>query len=83
MTTRHPRIEDTQNVGRFTQGGALREIEPKVALEDEWLARLEGDAEKALHHRPQNDPDFDIAAWFALDDDEQAHAPCMTECWYG
>lgn len=59
------------------------DVEPKFAIEDEWLARMETRSERELHHRAIDDPDFDIAAWFALDQDENARPRCMTECWYG
>jgi hypothetical protein len=65
-----------------------REVEPKAeridqTLEQEWVNRIATRTEDALHHDPCNDADFDIAAWFAMDEDEAATARCMTECWYG
>lgn len=83
MTTRHPRIEEVKAENRNAHKGMSREIEPKVAMEDEWLVRLEGKAAKNFQAGGTSDLDFDIAAWFALDQDDEIRSKCMTECWYG
>ena len=83
MITRQPPSEFGKVRERFDTLIATGDIESKIALEDEWSARLEDRTEQVLHHSPQNDPDFDIAAWFALDQDENAEMRGMTECWYG
>ena len=87
MTTRHPHMESTAAAERGPKTATSRiaagAVEPKFAIEDEWLARMETRSERELHHRAVDDPDFDIAAWFALDQDENARTRCMTECWYG
>lgn len=64
------------------------EVEPKAELidqtiEQDWVNRIATRTEDALHHDARNDADFDIAAWFAMDEDEVAGMRCMTECWYG
>ena len=75
-----------------------REVEPKSPPRDpqreherdetltheEWRERLQDKAEELLHCGPREVEDFDIAAWFAVEEESEAgHAPCIAECWYG
>ena len=60
------------------------EIEPKAALRNDRSAFLNDDdrAERTLQHTPA---DFDIEAWFALEqaEDDQSREHGIAECWYG
>ncbi len=56
--------------------------EVKMSLDGDWLDRVEDQAEDILHRPPDAQGDFDIVAWFAMEEDEDANC-CMTECWYG
>ena len=61
-----------------------REIEPKPALRSDRVEFLsdEDRAEMALQHPPI---DFDVEAWFALEqaEDGQSREHGIAECWYG
>ena len=64
--------------------GIGREIESKAAPRgDRREFRSDDDrAERALQHAPA---DFDIQAWFALEqaEDDQSRERGIAECWYG
>ncbi len=83
MTTRHPQIEDNPVEKRIAHKGKSREVEPKVAMDDAWLARMDADADSNVCDNGMRHLEFDIAAWFALDQDDEFRSKCMTECWYG
>ncbi len=71
------------------------EIEHMPAISagsEHWRERMmESEADGLLQHergevrgggRQDDVIDFDIAAWFALEEQDE-HDRCITECWYG
>jgi hypothetical protein len=61
-----------------------REIEPKAALRSDRREFL-GDDDRTELSLQDAAAEFDIEAWFALDqaEDDESRERCIAECWYG
>lgn len=82
MIVRHPTQDSESLPERAARQPLGADVEPKAEAGSAWLERMEDRADELLHRDPEAAPDFDIAAWFALEAAE-AHERCITECWYG